>query len=277
MKISVVTSFNREGYEDYGRRCIESLHQFWPTEVALYVISEDIIDLPPHIKDTRKFYYLNLYHSSTAAHDFHIMHVGDPKAHGRDRLAAKARYNRHWKTGYNFRKDAYKFSKKVFAIDVAAKHAGSGLLIWLDADTLTFKDIPISFLQDFMPNNFDLACLERRGYHSECGFVIYNLNRPTTKNFISKFVNLYYTGDVFTLPEWHDSWVFDWLRKKLLVSTFSIPHTDMAHPFNYSKLGEYMDHMKGDRKYTGVKMEDVIVRRPVRRWNKPKRFLPKRT
>lgn len=278
MKISVVTSFSKKGYEDYGKRCIETLSEFWPKEVTLYVISEDEIEIPESVKASREVYFFKLYEKSQRARDFHILYVNDPRARGKGENASNPKRNRHWKTGYSFRHDAYKFSKKVFAIELAAKHVGEGLLIWLDADTYTFTEIPVEFFSQLKPEDHGLAFLERKGYHSECGFVLYDLDKPHVMAFITKFADLYYTGEVFQLKEWHDSWVFDWLRERVPVAAYSMPHEDSSHPFNYSALGYYMDHMKGDRKYTG---EPGTKKKNNVKWYKPKRLLyrrlPKRT
>lgn len=281
-RVSVVTSFSREGFEKYGEQCLETLHRYWPTEIPLYIVSEDLIDVPSYFKGQRKVRYLNLFQSSTLANDFHNLYKDNPEVHGRGDKAKDARHNRHWRTGYSFRHDAYKFSKKVFAIDLAAKHAGSGRLIWLDADTVTFNQIPIEFFEKHPPRGYAISCLTRgQRYHSECGWVGYNLDMKETHQFITAFAELYHSGEVFNLQEWHDSWVFDWLRRKMQIRTYSIAHRDPRHPFNFSELGQYMDHLKGDRKGGGASDEHPRKGKPAtpgyaHKWHKPPRPLFKR-
>lgn len=251
MTVHVVTSFNKKGFEEYGLRCIESFDKFWPNEVALHVVSEDIIDFPTGLFKHRSFKFYNLNQESVNANLFHSKHHDNPRAHGRGKEQL-TRANRHWTTGYSFRHDAYKFSKKVFAIELVAKSIEPAKLIWLDADTVTFSALPMDMLERMPPERYAIACLERGRYHSECGFVAYDLLDPKAVEFITEFAKLYVSDEVFKLQEWHDSWVFDWLRKKLRVPTWGIPYTSVVHPFVYSELGQYMDHMKGRRKSNGV-------------------------
>jgi hypothetical protein len=154
---------------------------------------------------------------------------------------------------YNFRQDAWRFSKKVFAIELVATKLTGGRLIWLDADTLTFADVPLEMLQRMPPEGCGIAHLDRPGYHSECGWIAYNLDVEGVRQFITRFAALYETKEVFQLTEWHDSWVFDWLRKRTPnVKSWAIPHKNSGHPFVYSELGKYMDHLKGARKQSGI-------------------------
>lgn len=246
MQVSVVTSFSAAGFAKYGRRCIETLHEFWPQNVSLYIVSEDDIEAPK--LEGRQVHFLNLCESSSWAKDFYSRHEHNSIAHGRGPKASSPKHNRHWKTGYNFRLDAYKFSKKVFAIEAVARRVSGGKLIWLDADTVTHQPVPSELLDRMPPSDYSIAYLNRGYYHSECGFVSYDLNKPETREFITQFAALYHSGVVFNLKEWHDSWVFDWLRKKLGIRAWPIPHQHYGQPFDHSELGRYMSHLKGDLK-----------------------------
>ena len=254
MKITVITSCSAKGYAQYGRQCIESLHNHWPLDISLYVVSEDALDLPAC--EGRDVQFLDLFENEKA-HKFHRTYKDSKKVNG---LIGSKRHNRHWRTGYSFRHDAYKFSKKVFAIElVASRIPHSGRLIWLDADTVTFKDIPMELFERVAPASKAIACLTRKHYHSECGFVAYNLDVPETAEFITEFAELYISNSVFRLPEWHDSFVFDWLRKKYKTPTWAIPHNNSSQPFNDSELGQYMDHLKGNRKVVPLPAEDATA------------------
>jgi hypothetical protein len=248
--IHVITSCSRAGFEKYGRKAIETLHRFWPQDIPLHLVSEDLLALSPEIGDHRKVIYYNLHQSSVWANEFHVKHKDNPRAHGRG--AGFSVKHQDQKKGYSFRHDAYKFSKKVFAIELVARSIGSGRLIWLDADTVTFAGVPRDMLERLPPAEYPIACLDRPGYHSECGFIGYNLDHPDAMRFITEFAALYWGGRVFELQEWHDSWVFDWLRKSLGIHAYGIPHRNPSHPFVHSELGRYMDHMKGARKDHGV-------------------------
>lgn len=249
-----MTSCNKAGYEQYGRRCVETLHHFWPLDMPLHVVSEELLQLPECIKFGRKLVYHNLFQDSVDANAFHVKYRDDPQASGRGERFGRPQNNRHWRSGYSFRHDAYKFSKKVFAIKLVADTLPGGRLIWLDADTVTMDHIPRDLLERMPPTGSAIACLLRGQYHSECGFVGYDLDNPATRTFLDKFAEIYSSGEVFKLPEWHDSWVFDFVRKRLQTPTWGIPFASRGagHPFVFSELGKYIDHLKGARKDNGV-------------------------
>jgi hypothetical protein len=248
-EIAVVTSCNRAGFDKYGRVAIESLHRFWPYDIDLHLVSEDLLPLPPEVGDHRRVVYYNLHQQSTRANDFHVKYKDDLRANGKGTFNVK---RQDQAAGYSFRHDAYKFSKKVFAIELVARSIIGGRLIWLDADTVTFTGVPRDLLARLPPDEYPMACLDRKPYHAECGFIGYNLDHPLARQFITVFAALYSSGEVFNLQEWHDSWVFDWARQFYNIPAYHIPHQNNAHPFVYSELGKYMDHLKGSRKNYGV-------------------------
>lgn len=233
--VAVVTSCSADGYKQYGARMVETFLAFWPHDMKLYVVSEDALTLPAGPE------FVSLNDAPQPVADFYARHANNPRAHG-DRGNVK-----------NFKYDAFKFSKKVFAVEMVAARTEVDRLIWLDADVETFAGIPPEFVRSMPPNdNFALSCLDRGPhYHSECGFVSYNLRHPQTRRFITDFARLYTSDEVFNLKEWHDSWVFDWLRRRMKLTCHRIPHKSNGHPFVHSKLGEFMDHFKGRRKEAG--------------------------
>ena len=71
---------------------------------------------------------------------------------------------------------------------------------------------------------------------------------------------MYLTGDIFSLREWHDCYIFDVLRFKFQENGAEfknlvehLPESD--HPFMQSALAEFFDHLKGpERKARGYSM-----------------------
>ena len=255
MTVSVVTSCSAAGWEQYGQRFVESFDKFWPPEVALYVVSEDNLPVASvkrmftFEKVTRRITFIDL-NSSAQFTEFSKRHASNPRAHGvRVLPVIPTIKDKHH--GYNFRMDAVKFSKKVFAIGMVADLV-TGRLIWLDADVVTIDSVPYDFLATLPPVNYAIAYLDRKPYHSECGFVSYDLEHPAVRYFISKFVAAYATDSVFKLKEWNDCFAFDYLRVEMNVPSYPIPHKSTTHPFVHSVLGRYMDHLKGMRKQKGV-------------------------
>lgn len=240
--LSIVTSCSLQGWKETGEACVDSLHRYWPSEVALHVVTEDyqLFNHEQRYAGRQVTFWDLLAHDP--ARQFLERHQNNRMARGK---GAPTRRENH---GYSFRHDAYKFSKKVFAIEQVAWAQRTGRLLWLDADTVTFTQVPLSLFAQLPPQDFALAHLARKNYHSECGFIGYNLDDRSALKFICDFAALYSTDQVFKLKEWHDSWVFDHMIKVSGIKAYQIPHTNVSHPFVCSVLGHYMDHKKGARK-----------------------------
>lgn len=253
--VSVITSCSLSGWSAYGQKGIMSMLEHWPKEITFHLVSEDHLPIDCTKKWTNgnpnRLVYWNLYDYEPAK-QFYTRHKDNLRAHGKARAPA-----------YDFRLDAFRFSKKVFALRLVSRSMEGGRLLWLDADTHTLHPVPLELLQRLPPDKHHLAFLDRPGYHSECGFVGYNLNYTNTKGFLERFAKLYETDEVFSLKEWHDSWVFDWLRKQMTseVKGYAIPHSNKSHPFVYSELGKYCDHLKGNRKKLGISVEHPRFKR----------------
>ena len=94
--------------------------------------------------------------------------------------------------------------------------------------------------------------------YSECGFLIFNTEHFIHSQFWKDMMEMYDGGELFNEREWHDSYIFDAVRKNLEISANikNINISDMGlvdiksedHVFVASVLGKFMDHKKGDRK-----------------------------
>ncbi len=68
---------------------------------------------------------------------------------------------------------------------------------------------------------------------------------------------LYLTGEAFRFQEWHDSWLWDEVRKEFEAKGFAFKNISgkaahLEHPFINCGLGVYFDHLKGpQRKQAG--------------------------
>jgi hypothetical protein len=251
MNYAVVTSCSAKGWETYGERFVRTFLEFWP-KVELILCSEDAL---PEIAGVT---VLNLRET---AGGYIERHANNKVTHGKERAPGQ----KPWKAtninaGYNFRYDAARFGLKAFAIDMAAQKRGGGRLLWVDADVVTFAPVPLSLLDETLPRTFALSCLDRgMDYHSDCSWVGYNLDHPQTLPFIAAFRRLYETDAVLKLQEWHDSWVFDYLRRSQRMPTHCIPHLSRSHPLPNSAIGQYCDHLKGARKQLGKTPRSEIV------------------
>ena len=121
--------------------------------------------------------------------------------------------------------------------------------MWLDADVFCFEDVPESFFPSLFADQ-DLFYLGRSRYsHSECGCWGMRTASAAFPAFFLDFQALYATDAVFDLSEQHDSWVFDWLRKRYgrLLSHNLTPTVPSGHVWLASPLAAYFDHWKGRR------------------------------
>jgi hypothetical protein len=241
--LTVVTSFSPEGFEQYGRACVESIQAYWPNSAQLLCYWEG--EKPDGVEG---FDLLQI----EPCKSFLGRHRGNPVFAGqaedpRWRWGPKAR-----RKGYSFRHDAYKFARKVFAVAHAAREVESGKLFWLDADTLTGTPVNGIFLNGVLPDDVSLSYLARHNYHSELGFVGYNLDLIQTRAFLTVYEGVYSEDRFTNYPAWDDCSVFDQLVSALKPEVKHIHHTSRAQPFDNSILGRYMTHLKGDRKFGGA-------------------------
>ena len=257
MKYHIITSFNQAGMQQYGQRMVDAFDRHWPKSIELTIYAEDC---NPQISSDR-MHVLDLMSVSADLAAFKKRYQNNPMANGK---VAKD-------TGVPFKDNAFKwdavrFSHKVFAVIHACCNIPADWVIWLDADTMTFADIPECFLDEICKSSAMACYLGRREkYHSECGWVAYNRNHPDLVDFIQQWKNLYISGKLFDLREYHDSFVFDVLRKDFQSTKHTqfynlspdLPGKGPGHPFIASQLGLYMDHMKGSkRKALGHSLPD---------------------
>jgi hypothetical protein len=167
-----------------------------------------------------------------------------------------------------------RFAHKVYAIFDCARNTDADVLFWMDADTICHSPVTFDQLKKFCPENIDLGYLGREGKYTECGLYSMNLRSQAVQNFLREFQRMYDDADngIFTLAEWHDSFVFDAVRVKfrnqLREYNWSAGIVSgEGHPLINSQWGAYLDHLKGDRKTAGrSKLSDLKVKRTEAYW-----------
>ena len=164
----------------------------------------------------------------------------------------------------DFRYNVFRFAHKVYAIEKALEFNDSKYLIWLDSDIKTYKKLPTMFLNDLVNDSSYMSYLGRENIniehlnYSECGFLIFNTKHSLHSKFWEKMMVMYDDGELFNEKEWHDSYIFDVVRKHLEINdnlkNINISNMGLVdlqnedHVFVSSVLGKYMDHKKGNRK-----------------------------
>lgn len=253
MKFSVVSSMNLEYNRLVGQRMIQSYSKHWPAEIPLTVYAEDASSWTSNPLYSLK----DLHQCEPTLVDFINRNSGRPGQH--NPLAMEL--------------GAIRFSYKTYSILNAAQNCESDYLIWLDADTYTYADIPIEFLNSLVDSKTFLVYLGRNNTNSECGFVIYNMKHADTADFFATWRDLYETDKLFDLEQWHDSYVFDSIRLQFERQRGTINRNltpsgkDYDHVFINSELGKYIDHMKGPRKNEGKsRSTDIYTDRKESYW-----------
>ena len=274
-KFSVVTTFNADGYNRYGQRMIETFLQNWPQEVELIVYTEDcsVRESAPNLV-LRDLAIL----SDLAAFKQKWQNV--PKATG-DISSDPVRSLRK-DAGKGFKWNAIKFAHKTYSIFHCAQTVNTDILIWMDADTVCHSKITLKDLDRLCQSQYELCFLGRRKKFSECGLYSMQLGTKGIKRFLREFQRMYDDAEngIFLLDEWHDSFVFDAVRKKctgLPELNWSAKLGDLrpsklnspgeGHPLINSDWGAYLDHLKGARKdLKRSKREDLKVIRTEAYW-----------
>lgn len=267
-KFAVVTTFNQAGLKKYGQRMIDSYMQTWPEEVILHIYAEDC---NPNIHNYQS--RVNLVDVHTSLVDlvtFKNKWKDVPKANGDVSKERQATRKDSWK---GFKWDAIRFSHKVYSIFHAATNSNADVLIWMDADMYCHSPLSIETLNEMIPVTKDLCYIGRERKWPECGLYSMNLNSTRTQEFLREFQRMYDDAEagIFTLDEWHDSYVFHEVLNSMDLKTEDWGKgliKGEGHPLINSVWGAYLDHLKGGRKELGKsKRSDLLKPRDESYWS----------
>lgn len=267
MKYSVVTTFHKPGYDLYGKRMIQTFIQNWPKDITLYVYHQDVV--PSESAPNLVLRDLNQVPELIA---FKNKWKDDPKARGWTNDSTRRHDDKKKKEG--FRWDAIRFSHKVYAIFDCVHNTDADILFWMDADMVCHSPITLDFIRKMSPSNIDLGYLGRKDKYSECGLYSLNLRSEETQKFLKEFQHVYDDAEngIFTMREWHDSFVFDTVRTRFPnIKSYNWSDgivTGEGHPLINCEWGAYLDHLKGeDRKRLGKsKTPDLKISRNEPYW-----------
>lgn len=266
MKYTVVTTFNRSGYDTYGRRMIQTFLQNWPKEVELWVYAEQCeVDVSaPNLK------VLDIEQACPELVKFKQRWAKVPYANGD--VSSIARLASRPDAGKSFKWDAIRFSHKVYSIEHCSKNCNADILLWMDADMVCHSSITLMDLFQMCPPAKDICFLGRGKKFTECGLYSLKLRNNSVKKFIGDFVGMYQNAEqgIFKLDEWHDSFVFDSVRRRHRLNELDwtgAVFKGEGHPLINSEWGRWLDHLKGDRKTLGrSKAKDLRVHRTETYW-----------
>lgn len=271
-KIAVVTTFHDTGYDQYASRMIDTYLENWPNDIDLHAYAQDCV-----VKQSApNLVTHDLLGSIPELAAFRDRWGSDPKARGQ---VAQGPVGRKGKTpGIGFRWDAIRFSHKVYAVCHAAKTQDLDIVFWMDADMVCHSPITREFIESMIPESTGVAFLGRRKKFTETGLYALNIAQAPTRELVDLMQHCYDDAehDLFALAEWHDCWVFD--RKREIIqkkypdwkqlSWSETLDLGEGHPLINTAWGEYLDHLKGDRKKLGrSKNKDLVKTTQHRYWN----------
>lgn len=232
MKISAVTAFDYPGYQQYGKACLESLQKYWPYPVHVFYEEHK-----PDIAD-----YKFVYHDRGLDQELQVF---------KGEWGASPIANGIMGNKINYRYEAVKFCNKVFCVTSPLRPDDLDWWVWIDADTVMTRSVEPELMEQTLKPDVVASYLGRKDWdHSECGFVAYNLRRAGDQ-FLAAFRQAYVTNALFNLEQWHDSYVFDVIRKeferhghKFHNISEGVPGLDV---WPQTILGKYMIHYKGPK------------------------------
>lgn len=239
---TIITGFSPSGYQSYGAQFLESFDRFWPSDVRLLTFVEETPPGPIPRGAERSLW------TCKGMRAFLDRHRDNLRAQGRE--PTPAWQPKHRDKGYYYKFDAVKFSRQCFIPEGAAEELPDGeVMAWMDADVVTFRNIPPGFVEDMLGTH-DICYLGRRGMHTELGFWAVRLNLRT-RVMLEQLAGLFRSDSIFGLPEWHSAFAFDHVRKvneATGLRTLNLTPTGQGHVWFQSPLGKYTDHLKGDRR-----------------------------
>ena len=238
--LEVITTYNKKYYDICGKRMIETFIEKWPKDVHLYAYWQE--QEPEIFADN--IHYVELYKENPHLKKFVDENKNDPKKNGQTT------------NGYNFQKDGVKFSHKVFAQTHRIKNTDADILLYLDADTYTHETPNLNYIYSILPEDHLCTYFGRPRLYDETGFYMHNAKHHDALVWAETLEKIYTEGELWTYPLQVDCYTMYAGRQKY-------PHTKQLdlvehhgglgkkHPFVNSPLGEFLEHLKGDRKELG--------------------------
>lgn len=233
---SVVTTFPTTAWKSYAERMVQSFVENWPAQIPILVrLDDDLLEA-----DVQK-----------------LLREQDAVVSGmsKDETAFVER-NKGKDDPQDYRKQAVRFCHKVFVLKSASDYwvkqnaipdgPKCRYLIWFDADVLTTRKVTLEEIQVCLPKEGDaVSYLGRKDWpHSECGWLAFDLENGGDK-IINEMVEAYISDNVFTCPQWHDSWIFDTVVMCGKKATNLTPDAVGMEVWPQSPMAAWSKHYKG--------------------------------
>lgn len=260
MEFSIVTTFHQEGFDKYGKTMMETLDKHIPNNISLTAYYEDME--APNIGRWKVIDFneacgkkYKAFKELAAPYENDVLIEGNDPRPGRGKITPGSRYLF----------EASRFSHKYYAVEHFWQNKDTRYVIWCDADVKADKDIPYSFFTDkLIKENVYWSRVGRDKAinirYPECGFMVWDTESKHHVRYQQLMSWMYDQGACFTMEEWHDSFLW-WAAERYIEKetgekiTLDLGDGSGKHPFVRGVLGEYFDHMKGNRKDIGYSPE----------------------
>ena len=277
--ITVVTTFHKPGLDLYGQRFLDSFAKRVDKRIKLLVYAEDCSPVVDPLCENIKV--LNAKEVLPKLNAFKERWKNVPHANGNIANHPARQGRKDWNK--EFKWDAVRFANKVYAVFDACERS-KDWCVWIDADTYVHSDWSYDQFKELLPETSWITYVGRgKGSQTwpECGFYGMNLKDEVCKRFLQEFERMYEDADngMFKLVEWHDSFIFGHIVNKMKLKTPNVLDYSAemylreaktgggGHPLINTKLGKWIDHMKGNRKVAGKsKRSDIMVNRSESYW-----------
>jgi hypothetical protein len=226
MTEAVVTSFSPAGERQYGRRMVQTFRAHWPgTPLVVYA------DVQTSLQGCEVRLTMEIPGWREIAAQ---LPRSNPEAPRPDRYTWQAR----------------RFAVKPFVWRDAARRLGSGLLTWLDGDTVTTAAVPDGFSARLMGEAV-VAYLGRGSMHPETGYVGFRL--PEAMPLLEWCCETYASGRFRTIASgWTDCHVLRAGLEAVPVPAVNLTagaYVGKSHVWPVSPLAPYLTHYKGAQKW----------------------------
>ena len=243
-KIACITTFNQDYYDQMAKRMVETFLEFWPKDITLYCYTEDMqLDITaPNLKE------FDVYEKCNPHLQEYLDYIGT-----------------HFSRG---------FAYKAFAWIHACKTLDADIIIYLDADSVTYRPIAYDWIEQQCPQDVLAAymgvTMNKGKYagsniqHADTGIYWFNTKHNYADKFVNRYEEIYITkivNDRNRFPKPNDAYVFadcvtDAISNGVNVIDFH-PERTAHSPLKETVLGKYFRHFKGARK-KDPKMDSYI-------------------
>lgn len=246
---SVIMTFPTKYWDVYGKHSVPSFDKHWPSDINAYVYLEGQQEIP--YEPSSRVHILNFDDYITGSKDF------------AERNQDKDIFD-DMVGGDISKRQAVKFSKKVYAQLQELRNPRTRYVIYLDADLMTLQDVPTELLDNLTQGNHYNSFPDRRQRKkfTETGMMIWDTEHEMHKEWCNLYDSCYTEDKIFTFKESHDCYAFDYatftLEEQGKITTADLGYgVNSRHPLVAGPLGKYFDHMKGGRKHVGFSKERV--------------------